>query len=678
MRKSSVSFVVLLSAALGAIGCGDAAGPALQSQAQVNRAIQSVYPALVRIHVVMTEASEGRIRKMEGAGSGAIISSDGYVITNHHVAGRSARLVCRLADRQEIDATLVGTDPLCDIAVLKLKLDERKDPNSPLPVAAFGDSSLLRVGQPVLAMGSPAGLSQSVTLGVVSNLEMILPGGGLMMEGESVGNLVRWIGHDAYIYHGNSGGPLVNMQGQIVGINEMGVAGLGGAIPGNIAKSIADQIIHNPDHKIHRSYCGLECQAMLKGSASMDGVLVSGVTPGSPAALAGVRSGDVMTEFDGHKVHVTVDEELPLLHQLIMTEPIGKKVRVAVLREGKSMAFDLTLTAREPAIAKDEEIKAWGFTAMDLTLRFAQELQRSDKSGVLVESVRPGGQCSEAKPAIVAGDVIVEVNRKAVHNLEQLRSLTKELTQDGQASSEALVGFERGVKKYLTVVKIGKEPAEDKPMQARKAWIGVATQVLTKDLARALNLEGHSGVRITQVLGGTEAKKAGLKVGDVLLTLDGDEISASQVEDEEVFANMVRRHKRGTEAALGLVRDGKSMTLNIKLEDSPRPSSDFRLYENDDFEFAAREMTAFDRQNRKLTGAAKGLLIERIDAGGWSSLAGMGVGDILLSVDGKEVNDIQMLQQALKAAKENKAKRLVFFVKRGIHSMYLELEPDWK
>jgi serine protease Do len=517
-----------------------------------------------------------------------------------------------------------------------------------------------------------------VTLGVVSNLEMILPGGGLMMEGESVGNLVRWIGHDAYIYHGNSGGPLVNMQGQIVGINEMGVAGLGGAIPGNIAKSIASQIIQNPDHKIHRSYCGLECQAMLKGSANMDGVLVSGVTPGSPAALAGVRSGDVMTEFDGHNVHVTVDEELPLLHQLIMTEPIGKKVRVAVLREGKSMAFDLTLTAREPAIGKDEEIKAWGFTAMDLTLRYAQELQRSDKSGVLVESVRPGGQCSAAKPAIVPGDVIVEVNRKAVHNLEQMRQLTRDLTQDGQASSEALVGFERGAKKYLTVVKIGKEPAEDKPMQARKAWIGVATQVLTKDLARALNLEGHSGVRITQVLGGTEAKKAGLKVGDVLLTIDGDEISASQVEDEEVFANMVRRHKRGAEAALGLVRDGKSMTLTIKLEDSPRPSSDFRLYENDDFEFAAREMTAFDRQNRKLTGAAKGLLIERIDAGGWSSLAGMGVGDILLSVDGKEVNDIHMLQQALKAAKENKAKRLVFFVKRGIHSMYLELEPDWK
>jgi serine protease Do len=667
-----------LSAALGAIGCGQADGPALQHNGQIDHAIQSVYPALVRIHVVMTEASEGRIRKMEGAGSGVIISSDGYVITNHHVAGRSARLVCRLADRQEIDATLVGTDPLCDIAILKLKLEQRKDPTRPLPVAAFGDSSLLRVGQPVLAMGSPAGLSQSVTLGVVSNMEMILPGGGLMMEGESVGNLVRWIGHDAYIYHGNSGGPLVNMQGQIVGINEMGVAGLGGAIPGNIAKSIASQIINNPDHKVKRSYCGLECQPMLKGSANMDGVLVSGVTPGSPAARAGLRSGDIMTDFDGAKVHARVEEELPLLNQLIMTEPIGKKVKVGVLRDGKSMTFDLTLAAREPAIAKDEEIKAWGFTAMDLTLRFAQEMQRSGKDGVLVESVRPGGQCSESKPAIVPGDVIVEVNHKAVHNLDQLRSLTKELTQDGQASAEVLVDFDRGVRKYETVVKIGKEPLEDKPMQARKAWIGVATQVLTKDLARALKLEGHSGVRITQVLGDTEAKKAGLKVGDVLLTIDGDEISASQVEDEEVFANMVRRHKRGTESALGLVRDGKNMTINIKLEDSPRPSSDFRLYENDDFEFAAREMTAFDRQDRKLTGAAKGLLIERTDAGGWATLAGMGVGDILLSVDGKEVNDIQSLLQTLKAAKENKLKRLVFFVKRGIHSMYLELEPDWK
>jgi serine protease Do len=678
MQTLRVSLAALFCAVFGAVGCSETSGPTLQNKGQIDHAIQSVYPALVRIHVVMTEASDGRIRKMEGSGSGAIISSDGYVITNHHVAGRSARLVCRLADRQEIDATLVGTDPLCDIAVLKLKLEQRKDPKSPLPVASFGDSSLLRVGQPVLAMGSPAGLSQSVTLGVVSNMEMILPGGGLMMEGESVGNLVRWIGHDAYIYHGNSGGPLVNMQGQIVGINEMGVAGLGGAIPGNIAKSIADQIIHNPDHKVKRSFCGLECQPMLKGSANMDGVLISGVTPGSPAAQAGVRSGDIMNEFDGVKVHAGVDEELPLLNQLIMTEPIGKKVKVVVLRDGKSTTFNLTLAAREPAIGKDEEIKAWGFTAMNLTLRVSQELQRSGKDGVLVESVRPGGQCSGAKPAIVAGDVIVEVNGKSIHDLGQLRDLTKELTQDGQNSSDVLVGFERGVRKYLTVVKIGKEPVEDKPMQARKAWIGVSTQVLTKDLAKALKLEGHSGVRITQVLGDTAAKTAGLKVGDVLLTLDGDDISASQVEDEEVFANMVRRHKRGTTSALGLVRDSKSMTINIKLEDSPRPSSDFRLYENDDFEFAAREMTAFDRQDRKLTGEAKGLLIERTDAGGWATLAGMGVGDILMSVDGKEVNDIQTLQQTLKTAKDNKAKRLVFFVKRGIHSMYLELEPDWK
>ncbi len=677
MRKLSWSLAALFLAGFAAAGCSESAGPAMQGNGQIDRAIQAVYPALVRIHVVMTEASEGRFRKMEGAGSGAIISPDGYVITNHHVAGRSARLVCRLADRQEIDATLVGTDPLCDIAILKLKLDQRKG-NTPLPVASFGDSSKLRVGQPVLAMGSPAGLSQSVTLGVVSNLEMILPGGGLTMEGESVGNLVRWIGHDAYIYHGNSGGPLVNMQGQIVGINEMGVAGLGGAIPGNIAKSIAGQIIHNPDHKVKRSYCGLECQAMLKGSANPGGVLVSGVKPGSPAALAGIRSGDIMTEFDGGKVHVSVDEELPLLNMTIMTEPIGKKVKVVALRDGKSMTFELALRAREPAIGQDEELKAWGITAMNLTLRLTQEMQRANKDGVLVESVRPGGQCSGAKPAIVAGDVIVEVNGRNVRDLAGLRHFTEELTQDGQSSSDALVGFERGVRKYLTVVKVGKEPAEDKPMQARKAWIGVSTQVLTRDLAKALKLEGRSGVRITQVLEGTEARTAGLKVGDVLLTLDGEEISASQVEDEEVFANMVRRHKRGSTAALALVRDGKNLTVNVKLEDSPRPSSDFRLYENEDFEFAAREMTSFDRQDRKLSGESKGLLIERTDAGGWATLAGMGVGDILLSVDGKEVNDIQALQQTLKAAKQNRAKRLVFFVKRGIHSMYLELEPDWK
>src|SRR4051794_9607762 len=182
-------------------------------RAAVDRAIAKMQPALVRIHVVSTEYREGRELKMQEVGSGAIISKDGYLVTNHHVAGHGARMVCTLWNREEIDAELIGTDPLTDISVLKLKPEK---PREFVP-ASFGDSSKMLVGDSVLAMGSPMAISQSVTLGIISNVEMVMPRmfgtmGRMRLDGEDVGSLVRWLAHDASIYGGNSGGPLVNLK----------------------------------------------------------------------------------------------------------------------------------------------------------------------------------------------------------------------------------------------------------------------------------------------------------------------------------------------------------------------------------------------------------------------------------------------------------------------------------
>src|SRR5262249_54109746 len=181
--------------------------------------------------------------KQQGVGSGAIITKEGHLITNHHVAGHGARMFCTLWNREEIEAELVGTDPLSDISVLKLR------PSKPrkFAFASFGDSSKMRVGDPVMAMGSPMAISQSVTLGILSNTEMVMPRlfgtmGRFKLDGEDVGTLVRWLAHDAAIYGGNSGGPLVNLQGEIIGINEIRM-GLSGAIPGNLARNVAQQII---------------------------------------------------------------------------------------------------------------------------------------------------------------------------------------------------------------------------------------------------------------------------------------------------------------------------------------------------------------------------------------------------------------------------------------------------
>ena len=188
------------------------------------------------------------MRRSMVSGSGAIISPDGYVVTNHHVAGNSTRIYCTLSDGERVDAVRIGTDPLADIAVIKLKLDTRKHPDRPLAAATWGDSDKLRVGDVVLAMGCPGAISQSVTQGIVANTQMIMPGSGqFRLDGEDVGEIVRWIAHDAVIFGGNSGGPLVNLQGEIVGINEIGVANLGGAIPANLARQVADELIKNGD-----------------------------------------------------------------------------------------------------------------------------------------------------------------------------------------------------------------------------------------------------------------------------------------------------------------------------------------------------------------------------------------------------------------------------------------------
>ena len=229
MNKFPILFFILSSAVL-AYGKNQKSDSSLSLTSPVH----SVYPAIVRIAVVSEKGSGGRMMKSRATGSGVIIDESGLVVTNHHVAGKATRISCRLHDGEEVMADLLGADPMTDLAVLRLRIGERSSKALPLNVAKFGNSDQVRVGDTCFAMGSPAGLSQSVTRGIISNVAMMSPNlGSFRLDGESVGELVRWLGHDAVIFPGNSGGPLVNERGEIIGINEVGIGSLGGAIPAN-------------------------------------------------------------------------------------------------------------------------------------------------------------------------------------------------------------------------------------------------------------------------------------------------------------------------------------------------------------------------------------------------------------------------------------------------------------
>jgi serine protease Do len=643
---------------------------------KIEAAVHAVYPALVRIHVVAEEGGAGRMQKGRASGSGTIISPDGYILTNHHVAGRATRITVRLADRQEIRATLVGTDPLADLAILKIDRKDLRDPSAPLSVAKFGDSSALEVGDTVLAMGSPAGLSQSVTQGIVANTEMIAPGGSMRLDGEAVGELVRWIGHDAVIFPGNSGGPLVNLNGEIVGVNEVGIGSLGGAIPSNLARKVADELIASGH--VARSWVGLIAQPLLKSSDAKAGVLVGGVIDDSPAAKAGLQAGDIVMKCNGVDVPASrAAEDIPVFNRMLLEATVGSETILSGVRGDKPMEWKVTSVVREPAEPREKELLSWGITGRDLTELSAKQRLRSDNKATVVQSVRPGGAAATAKPVISPDDLILSVDGKPTPNLTELIAVSAAITEGKTEPVPVLVSYERDGRNYLTVAKIGPEPDPDRPGLVKKAWIGIATQVISSDLAKALGIPGAKGVRVTQVHPGSNAEKAGLKMGDLLLKLDGTVIPTSRPEESDVFASLIRQYKIGVEPTLTVRRGTQGMEIKVKLDPSPESTSELDSYESETLEFRMRDLGQDDRVSEKLPDDFKGVLVTAVTPAGWAALGGLSAGDILITVDGKPVDSVETLKPILADIAKERRSPVVLFVRQGITTRYVELEPAW-
>lgn len=652
------------------------ATPPELSQEVIQQIVTKVKPSLVRIHVVEAVPEEGREAKQESFGSGIIVSADGYVVTNHHVAGNARWLSCTLANKEEVDAKLIGTDPLSDIALIKLSPSK----SGPYPFVSWGDSSKLQVGNPVLAMGSPLAFSQSVTAGIISNTELILPSGfgGMTLDGEDVGSIVRWIGHDAQILPGNSGGPLINLTGEIIGINEIKV-GLSGAIPGNLARIVVQQLM--TQGKVTRSYTGIDVQPRLRGDTTgpEGGVLVGGILPGSPAAKAALQPGDLLLSVNDVPLAARYPEQVPLVNLELSRLPVGKPVTLKVMRKGAPMNIKLTPSLRDPAQVRSVEVKGWGLTTTDITPVMALEQRLPTTEGAIITSTLTGGPAADAQPALQEGDVILSVNGKKITNTKSLLEMTPRLTKNEDSESPVVVEVRREGERLVTVVNVFKQSGEDTSIEVSKAWLPVRVQVLTPALTKALNLPASTkGVRVTQIF--TEADPAvtsKLKVGDVITKLDGLEIEATQPEETDVFYGMIRQYKIGTPAKIALFRDGKPMNATVTLPRAPKQERELSRHSDDNFGLTVRSVSYQDRAAKTALPGENGAVVVGTSRGGWASLAGLKAGDIIRAIGGVKVTDGEGASKMLKGLEQQRPRFVTFFVSRGVHTMYLEVQTDW-
>lgn len=355
-----------------------------------------------------------------GAGSGFIIDGSGYILTNAHVVDNATTVTVRLIDNREYQAEVVGIDERTDVALVKIDAKN-------LPVATIGDSDAVKVGDWVLAIGSPFGFSHTATKGIVSALGRSLP----------EGTYVPFIQTDAAVNPGNSGGPLFNSKGEVIGVNSQiysrsgAFNGLAFAIPMNLAKNIADQL--KGGGKIQRGFLGIGLQHVdqkLAKSFGMDtprGALVTQVMKGSPADKAGVKTGDVVISFNGKPINKAQD-----LPPLVALSEINKDAEIAVLRDGKEMTLKVRIgnldDADTIASTGSDKGSAWGMELKGLASEERSALNFHEDGGVLIAKIAPKSAAEES--GLRAGDIILAIGGQAVSDAGEVTDILRKVPKN--------------------------------------------------------------------------------------------------------------------------------------------------------------------------------------------------------------------------------------------------------
>ncbi|MGE3164528.1 MAG: PDZ domain-containing protein [Planctomycetota bacterium] len=645
----------------------------------IDFAKSKVYPALVNIAVVTQVYSSGRAERFPAAGSGVIVSAAGHILTNFHVAGDTTRITCTLPSGERIDADVVSHDPLTDLSVLKLRLGERLDPNEPLPFATLGNSDLLQVGDYVLAMGNPLTLSSSLTLGVVSNTKRVFTdftGTEIsdqdLGDGEKTGIFTRWIQHDALILPGNSGGPLVNLRGEVVGINELGGSGVGFAIPSGLAAKVLNQVMTFGE--VRRGWLGISVLPVDKLGHER-GALVSSVVPTSPAHKKGLRPGDIVVRLGKDPVTVRFFEEVPVFYQHVADLAPGRSVKVVYLRDGTEHEVDLDVARMERFVGEQTQVRGLGATLREITAPMALARQMPRTDGVLVTGIRPGYPFEGARPALRTGDVVVSFGGEATPNLVAFQAAYAAAKE--KKKTEIPVEILRDDESVVVVVEIKEEEDETRGGELPKAWLGARTQVLTPGVAKALGHEGTRGFRVTEVYPWTKAKEAGLQIGDLIVAVDGDKLQAFREQDAPDLQRIIEDFGIGDKIVFEIRRGNESLALTIEMQDKPAPSQKAKKSEQKEFEFVVREILFMDRVELKLGKDDHGLLVVDATNGGWASYAGLRVKDVLQSINGRPVHDVAGFEATMKSVLDERPPVVSLFVRRGPLTHFIFIEPVW-
>ena len=384
-----------------------------------------------------------RERREQSLGSGVLVSSNGYIVTNNHVVEHATEIKVLMSDRREYVGKLIGTDPKTDVAVIKVE-------GTTFPYVPWGDSDRLNVGEYAIAVGNPFGLNQTVTMGIISAVGRANVG---------IADYEDFIQTDAAINPGNSGGALVNVKGELIGINTAifsqsgGYMGIGFAIPSNMVRTVMDSLIKSG--KVVRGWLGVSVQEITPELASQfglkesKGVLVTETEAGGPAAKGGLVRGDVVVAFDGK----AVSDSAHLRNQVAATK-VGKKVQVTVVRNGKEIALEVVIVELPTVkVAKAKDGRDVGGNVLesldveDITSRMRREMNLpAEIKGVLISDVKPETAAESA--GLQEGDIIEEVNRQPVRNFVDFTKASRKVKA---GENVLLLIFREGNHLYVTV-----------------------------------------------------------------------------------------------------------------------------------------------------------------------------------------------------------------------------------